>query len=243
MKKPASQVVVAVVCAILGFLLAYQFKLISSDEKVQQSVANANLLSEIDSLKQEKEDLQEANSKLSQELKTIEENATAEGEVEKEIKKQLDNARMQLGLVDVTGPGLVITITPKNNIFSSNSSEATIDLGSEELIHLTNILWFSRAEAISINDFRLTPQTGIMASGNYLWIGSAGKISPKEQVVIKVIGDKSRLNAGITFQSSASLSYGALANYDVTVKQVDDIVLTQSTQTLRSDYLKTVTGK
>ena len=55
-------------------------------------------------------------------------------------------------------------------------------------------MWYSRAEAISINDFRITPQTGIVLSGNLIKIGSAGQISPKEKIVIKVIGDKGKLN-------------------------------------------------
>ena len=36
--------------------------------------------------------------------------------MEAEVKKQLDNTRMQLGLIDVKGPGIIITITPKTNI-------------------------------------------------------------------------------------------------------------------------------
>ena len=242
MKKIASQITVAVVCAILGFLLAYQFKVLSSKETSQGDTNNSDIISEIDSLKKEKEELAKSNSELTQNLKNIEDSATKEGEVEKEIKNQLDNARMQSGLVDVTGQGIVITITPKNNIFSANSSSTSNDLGDDELVHLVNLLWFSRAEAIAINDFRVTPQTGIMGSGNYIWVGSAGKVSPSEPIVIKAIGEKNRLNVGVTFDGSVNLTYHALVNYKVDVKLIDDIVIEKTTQSLKSEFIRPVNG-
>lgn len=241
MKKAASQATVAVVCAILGFLLAYQFKVLSRGGNVKENYNNSNLLDEIESLKKEKEELTASNSKLSEELKNIEEIAAQDGEIEKEIKNQLDTARMQLGLVDVEGSGIIITITPKTNIFSSNSSSDTsTNLDERELINIINLLWFSKAEAISVNDFRITPQTGIKSSNNYLWIGSAGKVSPKEKIEIKAIGDKSKLNVGVRFQSDYNLTTGSLANYDVDVKLADEIKIDKTTQTLKSDYINPV---
>ncbi|PRR82929.1 DUF881 domain-containing protein [Clostridium vincentii] len=240
MKKTASQITVALVCAILGFLLAYQFKVLATKEASQGNTNNSDIISEIESLTKEKEELAKANSELTQNLKTIEDSATEEGEIEKEIKNQLNNARMQAGLVDVTGQGMVITITPKNNIFSANSSSTTNDLGDDELVHLVNLLWFFKAEAININDFRITPQTGIKDAGNYTWVGSAGMVSPKEPIIIKAIGEKNRLNVGITFQNSVNLKYSSLANYDVEVKLIDDIVIEKTTQSLKSEFIKPV---
>lgn len=241
MKKAVSQITVALVCAILGFLLAYQFKVLSKNDNQKGDYNNSNILSEIESLKKEKEELTSTNATLTEELKKIEESASEEGQLEKEIKNQLDIARMQLGLVDVEGPGIVITITPKTNIFgSSSTSDANTNLDERELINIINLLWFSKAEAISVNDFRITPQTGIKASSNYLWVGSAGKVSPKEKIVIKAIGDKTKLNVGVRFQSDYNLTAGSLANYDVDVKLVDELQIDKTTQTLKSDYITPV---
>jgi uncharacterized protein YlxW (UPF0749 family) len=238
MKKTASQITVAVVCAILGFLLAYQFKVLSKEDANLENANNADIISEIEGLEKEKEELVKSNSELTENLKKIEDNATKEGDVGKEIKSQLDNTRIQLGLVDVKGEGLIITITPKNNIFSSNSSTST-NLGSDELIHLVNLLLFSRAEAVSINGFRVTPQTGIMVSGDYIWIGSAGKVTATEPIEIKAIGDKNSLNVGVTFPSS-NLTYGGLVNYIIDVKMTDDIIIEKTTQSLKSEFVKPV---
>ncbi|MCR4943377.1 MAG: DUF881 domain-containing protein [Clostridium sp.] len=241
MKKVVSQVTVALVCAILGFLLAYQFKVLAKNDSQNGDYSNSNILDEIESLKKEKEELASTNAKLTEEVKKIEESASEEGEIEKEIKKQLDTARMQLGLVDVEGPGIIITITPKTNIFGSGStSDISTNLDERELINIINLLWFSKAEAISVNDYRITPQTGIKTSNNYLWIGSAGKVSPKEKIVIEAIGDKTKLNVGVRFQSDYNLTTGTLANYDVDVKLVDELQIDKTTQTLKSDYITPV---
>ena len=110
MNRAVSQVVVAAVCALLGFLLTYQFKELNSANSGNIDYNSSDILSEIENLKKEKEDLQKNNEILSEELKQLEDAAAKEGEVEGEIKKQLDNARMQLGLLDVKGPGLVVTL-------------------------------------------------------------------------------------------------------------------------------------
>ena len=237
LKKITSQVFVAIVCAFLGFLLANQFKLISSRNTSKNVTQNADILAEIDALKKEKEELVKSNNTLSEELKKLEETATAVGDVEAEIKKQLDNTRMSLGLVDVKGPGIIITITPKNNIFGSNNSDTTRDISEEEIIHIVNTLRYAKAEAISVNDYRLTPQTGIKNSGNWIWVGTQ-KIDPKDKIVIKVIGDKKALNVAATF--IGVLDYQALKNYRSQVDESDEIIITKTTQTLKSEYVKPV---
>lgn len=238
MKRIISQVVVAVVCALLGFLLTYQFKLLNEKQDNSNKYQNSDILSEIDKLRSEKEKLQEANVLLSEELKKLEEAAAKEGDIEAEIKKLLDNTRMNLGLLDVKGPGITITLTPKTSIFGSNTTEGSRSISEDELVHIVNLLWYSRAEAISINDIRITPQTGIKTAGSDISIGTAGRVFPNDKIVIKVIGDKKNLNVGVSY--AGSLEYGALKNYNNEVKQLDEIIIFKTTQSLRSEFIKPI---
>ena len=50
MRKIISQFVVALVCAILGFLLTYQFKALNSKEKVNATAQNQDILAQIEVL-------------------------------------------------------------------------------------------------------------------------------------------------------------------------------------------------
>lgn len=233
MKKITSQIFVAVVCGFLGFLLAHQFKLLNEKNKVNLPNQNFDIISEIDALKKEKEELINTNNSLSEQLKELEEKASSSGSVEAEIKKQLDNARMNLGLLDVKGPGIIITITPKSNIFGGNTDNRSIT--EDEIVHIVNSLRYIKAEALSVNDYRLTPQTGIKSSGNWIWIGTA-KIDPKEKITIKAIGDKQALSVAANF--IGVLDYGALRNYSCEVKENDEIVISKSNQTFKNEYVK-----
>ena len=237
MKKVTSQIFVAIVCGILGFLLAHQFKMLN--EKNKEIIANQNLdiIAEIDALNKEKEELLKNNVALSEELKKLEETAAKEGAMEAEVKKQLDNTRMQLGLIDVKGPGIIITITPKTNIFGGSSTDKTRNISDSEIINVVNSLRYVRAEAISVNDYRLTPQTGIKDSGGWIWIGNE-KIDPKEKIVIKAIGEKETLSYAANF--IGVLDYGALQNYYSEVKESDEIIIKKTTQTIRSEFISPV---
>lgn len=234
MKKITSQIFVAVVCALLGFLLAHQFKLLNEKNKVNLPNQNLDIAAEVESLKKEKEELVNANNTLSEELKKLEETAAAEGEVEAEIKKQLDNARMNLGLLDVKGPGIIITLTPKTNIFGSNNDTTNRIITEDEIVHIVNFLRFQKAEAISVNDVRVTPQSGIKNSGSWIWVGTK-QIDHTEKVVIKAIGDKQSFNLAVNFPGG--LDYGALINYDHKIDLVDEVIINKTTQTLKNEYV------
>lgn len=238
MKKALPQIVVALVCAVLGFLLTYQFKQLNMANNGSIHYDSADILSEIENLRKEKEDLQKNNEILSEELKMLEDAAAKEGEIEGEIKKQLDNARMQIGLLDVRGPGIVITLTLKNSVFGTNGTQTINTVSEEEIVNLINSLWYAGAEAISINEMRITPQTGIKMAGSSISIGSAGRVDPNSEIVIKAIGDKNNLNIAVNYPGL--LDYGALKSYNSDVKQIDDITIVKTTQSLRYEYIKPV---
>ena len=91
MKKIISQLVVALVCGLLGFLLTYQFKVLNKSKNENLPYDQTDIISEIENLKKEKEELTNANVALLEEVKELEESAAKEGEIEGEIKKKLDN--------------------------------------------------------------------------------------------------------------------------------------------------------
>ena len=238
MKKIVSQLFVAIVCGILGFLLAYQFKVLAKTNIDKNTYNNTEMVNEIESLKKEKEELASVNATLTEDLKKFENSAANSGDVSKEITTQLEAARMQLGTIDVKGSGVIVTLTPKPSVFGTTNTDSSRNLGEDELVHITNILWFAKAEAISINDNRITAQTGIKNSGSYVWVGQMGKVNPEEKIVIKAIGDRTTLNSGLTFQNA--LDYRSLGNYNIEIVQSDEITIEKTNQTIKNNYMKSV---
>ena len=101
---------------------------------------------------------------------------------------------MLLGLTEVQGTGIIITLT--DNIEAKFTSE--------ELMDLINELNSAGAEAISINDQRIVSMSDIFDVGEFIMINGKRVTSP---YIIKAIGDSMYL------QSALSIKNGYLDKY------------------------------
>lgn len=233
MKKPGSQIWIAIVCALLGFLLAYQFKIIIKSSTEEIPLTNDELLSEVESVKKQNQELIASNNKLLEKVKKYEDSASNSGEVGTELQRELNNFRMMLGIDDVKGSGIIVEINPKAAMFDSNSLSLIKD---EDLSYIVNALAFSSAEAISINDIRITPQTGIKVSGSFIRVGASERIRPENSIVIKAIGNSTEMKKSIEFQGFLETVVGS--SYTIEVKVADEIKIAKTTQILVNDYMK-----
>ena len=222
------------VFVILGFLVAYQYKQLKNPVKQLTVQETEDLLQEIDILKGEKSSLISQNSELQASLKSYEENAASTGSTNKTLKEQLDNTRLILGMVDVKGPGITMTLTPASTVLSPTGIEYLTDA---ELVYIQNELNFAGAEAVSINDIRISIQTGIKSSSNnsYILINDE-KISPREVITIKAIGDKDKLIGALSF--NGAMDYDALAYYDIRFQPEDEVVISKYSKPFSTAFVK-----
>ncbi|MGL4739604.1 MAG: DUF881 domain-containing protein [Sarcina sp.] len=233
MKKKKSQVSLGIVCALCSFLVISQFKTIKSKNINNISSGDKEeMMLELEGLKQEKQELLAKNKTLKESIDRIEEQAVSEGQVEKEVKDLLDKSRMILGEEDVKGEGIILYITMESPLLVGQNATT---IRESELTHIINLLKFSEAEAISINDYRITMQTGIKYVNNAIWIGDEGRISPNEPIVIKAIGDIDKLTNGITF--SNEMKFGSLINYRYVIEEKSEVAINKSNEGLNSEFL------
>ena len=233
MKKKTTQFVIALVFVILGFLLAYQYKQLKDPVRKLTVQETEDLLHEIELIQKEKENLKTENSKLQEDLKSYEEGMASESAINRTLKEELDKTRLILGLVDVKGPGLVITLSPTDPVLNPGTFEYLTDL---ELVYIINELKFAGAEAISINDQRLSLQTGIQSSANNSYILlSDFKISPKEAITIKAIGDKNKLHSAMSF--NGAMDYNALIFYDIRFQPENELILQKIGNPLSTSFI------
>lgn len=235
MKKPVSKIFIALVCIILGFLLSYQFKIILKNSSSDATLSSDELLSEVESLKKENENLKNDNNIFQDKVKKYEDSASSSGGLGVEVQRELSNARMQLGMTDVKGSGVIIEIAPRASMFDSTSLSIIND---SELAYIVSVLSFNSAEAISINNIRITPQTGINVSGSFIRVGSSGRIRPENSIEIKAIGNSTEMKKALEFQGF--LETVVSSNYSVNIKVSDEITISKSTQTLKNDFMKPV---
>jgi len=231
-----AQISVAIVCAILGFMLAYQFKVLSKQENSFSlgSTTSTDVTIEIEQYKKQKTELEAKVSELQSKVDEYEKAAAGESDASKALLAELQTSRILTGASDVHGQGVVIYLDPTSNLFGTGSGHIT----DKHLVYLINELRFAGAEAISINDIRVVGMTGIRNAGNYILINDNDKVSYSQKITIKAIGNKDLLYSSLSFPEVFSEFTGIC---DVKFEKQDDIKIPKYTKTYNFQYAKPVT--
>lgn len=233
MKKLHSQISVGMVCILLGFMITYQLKAVMNQKReAAEKKPVAAITLQIEQLQNQKKDLEKKVNELQTEIKNYEDAAANSNTITKEIVKKLDDTRILTGSVDVQGEGVIIYITPQSEIFGNTlDAPAIIDT---DLIKLVNELNAADAEAISINDIRVTSRTGIRDASNYITINDE-RISPFKKITIKAIGNKKNLKDALDFPGVLGID-GATITYEVS----DKIEIYKYNKSLEFKYAKPI---
>jgi uncharacterized protein YlxW (UPF0749 family) len=178
-------------------MIAYQFRILNKNTSADKvSETNTDITVEIEQYKKQKEEMQQSLDELQKKIKDYED-AVANRSVEsKTLLEEVNNTRLLIGAESVQGPGVVIYLEPMGKILQNDVVGDRIT--DKHLVYLVNELVSAGAEAISINDIRYTPRTGIRTSGNNILINEE-KVSPIERITIKAIGDKNILYQAMAF--------------------------------------------
>lgn len=235
MKRFRTEISVGIVCILLGFMLTYQLKAVMKQKKELEGTSNvAQITIEMEQLKKQKQNLESKINELQTQIKNYEDAATSNNALSKEIVKKLEETRILTGSVDVEGQGVVIYITPQSEFFSNNGEGPTIlDI---DLIKLVNELNAADAEAVSINDLRITSRTGIRSSSNYIIVNQE-RISPYKRITIKAIGDKIKLKKTLEFPGVLD---GGFTGCDIKYEVADNIKINRHNEDLKFQYAKPI---
>ena len=163
-KKLREQMAVGIVSLILGLALAAQFKNV---QKVGGSVSlqrTQELTRQVQKLEQENEALETQIREYEKRISEFENAAQNEGQSNKLIYEELERIRMLAGLVDMQGPGVVVTVNVKH--VSEWGEDAIIqNVRYDDLLKLVNELNAAGAEAIAVNEERIIATTEIRNAG------------------------------------------------------------------------------
>lgn len=241
MRKFASQISIFIVCGILGFMLAYQSKILMNQDNTLNLAGNNNstdITVEIERYKNQKQELEKKVDELQGKVKKYEDTAASTSDSTKNLLDELEDTRILTGETDVKGPGIIIYITPSSSMFGNNLSENVSDkITDKHLAYLVNELRFAGAEAISINDIRIVSNTGIRTAGNYILINNDEKISPSSRIVIEAIGDQKLLYSDMSFPEVFA-DFKNLA--DIKFEKKDSISIKKYNKTYKFQYARPV---
>jgi len=244
MKRVGSQIIVAIVCCILGFMLAYQFRMLTKYQKKQtdnKSVSDITVENEM--FKKEKTEMQKKIDELQGQIKKYEVAAGSSNESNKQIVNELEKTRMLIGETDVEGPGLNVYIKPSTNVILGSNVEKK-KITDQDLVLIINELRFAGAEAIAINKYRVTSRTGIKISGGsnpFIVLDNQTKVSQDEQITISAIGSKELLYSAFSFRGALNIipSY-AEGDCEIKYEKSDKIKIMKSNMPIKFEYAKPV---
>ena len=145
------------------------------------------------------------------------------------LDKELNDSNTLLGLTDVEGEGVIITL--------KDTDEAIYT--AEDLITLVNELKYAGAEAISINDNRVVNLTEICAiNDSFIVMNADARIN--SPYTIKAIGDKSYLMSTLNTKNSGYVDLMKANFLDINVEESDDIVIYKYTKNIEAKTMKEV---
>lgn len=186
--KNKISLVLGIMCFALSLAIVVQIRTVkNSNSVVSQNYEDNNLRAEVLKYKEKYDnkykELEEAEVKLEKERK----NSVENNEQLKEIENQIKQGNKIIGLAEVKGPGVIVTLkdaevsTGKTYIGDPNN----LVVHDLDVLSVVNALFNSGAEAVSVNDQRVVPTTSIICGGNIVDINGERIGAPFK---IKAIG-------------------------------------------------------
>lgn len=199
MSKKVVSATLGIMCLILTSAIVVQYRTIkNANTLIGASGVNSELKSEVLIWKEKYDESYKKLEVAEKELEKAREDASKKNTGSSTFERDLKIANSIIGAIDVQGKGIVLTVADNKN--ATNKSIGLLDSISNYLIHDTDLLTIvnelknAGAEAISINDERITNSTSITCDGNVILVNGNKISSP---FIIKAIGSQEALLGAI----------------------------------------------
>lgn len=232
MRTRGAQVTIAAVCLVLGIMLAIQFKTTSTYNPQYITERVQDLADKLKSVTEERDALAEEVLSLRNQLKNVRENNQATADLQKELQRN----SLFAGLVPVNGSGIILTVNdiPRNGQSGDNPNNFIVH--DQDLLFLVNELKASGAEAIAVNDERITAMSEIRCAGTMILVNT-NRIAPP--FVIKAIGNPEMLASGMELQGGW-LSTMKMLGYPTHLQKSSNIEIGAYNGKIKFSYMKPV---
>jgi uncharacterized protein YlxW (UPF0749 family) len=205
---------VIVGCLLIGFVLVVAYVHTHRGAPEAQKVHDS-LVQRVRSAESQDQTLADRVSALGAELSQAQASALPRSGA---LSKDLSLAQLQAGQLAVQGPGLVVTLrepptpsaTPTAGRGGSTPIGATNILTDRDVRSVVNELWRDGAEAISVNDVRLTPTSAIRFAGEAVLVDFQAITPP---YLIRAIGNSDELSTAFA-QSAVASRYQTLTGVE-----------------------------
>jgi len=228
--KRSIAIMAALVTVLLVSTIIIQFKSVDQYKKSDlESLREDELKTQIASYKSKYEETQQQYQENQNKIADYDTTSKENKQTSNLVDDELEQTEALLGLTNVKGEGVVITLT------DSEDDHFT----SENIRYLVNELKYAGAEAISINGYRVINLSDIVTINNS-FIVMNGKVRLNSPYEIKAIGDRKYLTSTLNMKNSGFVDLMKSSNLGVTVKESDNITINKYTDEIKNEYMKEV---
>lgn len=236
LNKKMISVVLGIMCLALTLGICVQIRTVeNSNSKVSNNYQENNLRAEVLKYKEKYDNKYNDLEKAEKELEEKREKSTKNNKELTEKEEQIKAGNKIIGLTEVSGPGVIVTLNDSKKEASSVLNPSTLLVHDVDVLGVVNELKNAGAEAISINDKRIVPTTGISCRGNIIDINGEKSGVP---FVIKAIGLPEQLS-GLS-RPGGYLELLRNASVGAELKKSDNIIIPKYTGVIDYDYAQTV---
>lgn len=235
--KKTIALVLGIMCFALTTGICIQIKTVKNASiTISQNYEENNLRAEVLKYKEKYDNLLKETEKVDEQLQQEIEKVTENNSELEETEKQINDGNKMIGLTEVTGPGIIITVADSDLDPSKVLDSSNLLVHDSDILKIVNELKNAGAEAISINNQRVILTTPIICGGNIININGERIGSPFE---IKAIGSPEAL-------ANLSRPYGILSNLKdrginvSEVKKSNNITIPKYSGVLNFKYLTSV---
>ena len=228
--KVTMTVTIGIACFALATVMTMQFKVVNeTDITAIENMQEAELKTELANWKTKYVQINTQCEETASKLDEYKNDEKSNDESTKLVKDELDQTNTLLGLTDVHGEGVVITLKSDKDIAA---------ISSDDLMLIVNALKFAGAEAISINDQRIMNTTDIVniaVSDGTSFIKVNGQ-RILEPYVIKVIGNQSHMESAVMGNGGKVEELQTLG-HTITIEKDKDIKINKYSGEIGTKYI------
>ena len=177
---PTWQVTLGLALFALGFLIAAQ--LAAEGPRVRYTTQERSpLVGTALELQRQQDELRAQIDALGEQIQGLQDQGEGTTAIVRELNKELEGVRIAAGLIPLSGSGIVFNLTDSTQAVPAGASEADYLVTARDIRTVIAELWQAGAEAIAVNEERVTISTGVLDIGQSILVNSA-YLAPPYQV-------------------------------------------------------------
>lgn len=218
------QAAIALVCVVLGVMLAVQFR-------TTQDVRTTIPYQRVEDLSSRLNQTEKERNALAQEVHQLRQSSSLGVD-----SQEMEAIKMAAGLLAVQGPGVVLTIDDSKRPSKPGENPNLYIIHDDDILKVINELLAAGAEAMSINEQRLIATSEIRCAGPTLSVNNTRYSPPYE---IRAVGDPKTLESALKMRGGVieTLQFWGI---QIAIKKQENIVIPAYKGAFRFDYGKPV---